>query len=56
MAQLDAGAPSLAEDIMDKAEIFRAAYRLVASLEWDRKPDVMDVTRVAEFLEVPPCE
>lgn len=37
---------------MDRADVFRAAYTLVFSLEWDRSPDVLDVTRVAEFLDV----
>jgi hypothetical protein len=48
---IDAGEPTDTERVMDRADIFRAAYTLVMSLTWDRSPDVMDVARVAEFLE-----
>lgn len=52
LTAIDAGDPTTTEIVMDRADIFRAAYKLVFSLEWDRSPDVMDVTRVAEFLDV----
>lgn len=51
MTAIDAGEPTPTEEVFDRADIFRAAYALVYSLEWVRMPDVMDVTRVAEFLE-----
>lgn len=51
MTTIDAGEPTTTEIVLDRADIFRAAYALVNSLSWDRSPDVLDVTRVAEFLE-----
>lgn len=52
MTSIDAGEPTTTELTLDRADVFRAAYALVRSLEWDRPFDVLDVTRVAEFLEV----
>lgn len=51
MTAIDAGDETDAERVLDRTDIFRAAYALVFSLQWDRTPDVLDVTRVAEFLE-----
>lgn len=52
MTGIDAGETTETEVVMDRADIFRAAYALVRSLEWSGYTvDVMDVTRVAEFLE-----
>ncbi|WDM17659.1 hypothetical protein J3S85_37770 [Streptomyces lavenduligriseus] len=46
-------APSLADanEVMDRAEVFRAAHALVDGLEWDEKPSVYDVLQVAKWLE-----
>lgn len=51
MTAIDAGEPVAEENVMDRSDIFRAAYALVKGLEWARDFDVLDVTRVAEFLE-----
>ncbi|WP_329168332.1 hypothetical protein OG709_29985 [Streptomyces sp. NBC_01267] len=55
MTAIDAGEPSpevnVLERAMDRAEIFRAAHRLVTDLDWGSYTvDVPDVARVAEFL------
>lgn len=52
MTSIDAGEPTTTELVFDRADLFRAAYKLVMSLEWDDRVTVLDVTRVAEFLEV----
>lgn len=51
MTAIDVGEETHTEVIMDRADVFRAAYALVKGLEWARDFDVLDVTRVAEFLE-----
>lgn len=51
MTAIDAGEPTPTELVFDRADLFRAAYALVKSLEWDERVCVLDVTRVAEFLE-----
>ncbi|MGV9546833.1 hypothetical protein [Streptomyces ardesiacus] len=40
-------------DVMDRAEVFRAAHALVLDLEWDEReyPAVFDVLSVAKWLE-----
>lgn len=54
MTQIDAGEPSEAETLIDaamtRADVFRAAYKLVNDLAWESTPEVLEVTRVAEFL------
>ncbi|MFF9525387.1 hypothetical protein ACF1DV_25910 [Streptomyces achromogenes] len=40
-----------ASDVMDRAEVFRAAHALVADLEWDEAASVYDVLQVAKWLE-----
>ncbi|WP_326812118.1 hypothetical protein [Streptomyces scopuliridis] len=51
MTAIDAGEPTPAEKVMDRADLFRAAHVLVTSLDWgDSTADVIDVLRVAEFL------
>ncbi|MFD5161023.1 hypothetical protein ACFWMJ_23590 [Streptomyces hawaiiensis] len=46
-------APSLSDDaeVMDRADVFRAAHALVKDLEWDEKASVYDVLQVAKWLE-----
>ncbi|MGW2515006.1 hypothetical protein ACWC0A_37690 [Streptomyces scopuliridis] len=51
MTSIDAGEPTSAEKLMDRADLFRAAHALVNSLEWTGgSVDVIDVLRVAEYL------
>lgn len=42
--------PTESEGVMDRGDIFRAAYTLVTSLTWAETPSVLDVIRVAEFM------
>lgn len=51
MTAIDAGDVTDTERVMDRTDIFRAAYKLVRSLEWDRDPTPGDVVAVAWFLE-----
>jgi hypothetical protein len=46
-------APSFADaaDVMDRADVFRAAHALVQGQEWDEKASVYDVLQVAKWLE-----
>ncbi|MFJ5103199.1 hypothetical protein [Streptomyces sp. NPDC088554] len=51
MTEIDAGDPTPTEKIMDRADVFRASYKLIKSLDWSGYTvDVHDVARVAEFL------
>ncbi|MEU3729976.1 hypothetical protein AB0E81_11285 [Streptomyces sp. NPDC033538] len=51
----DAPLPALPSitDVMDRADVFRAAHALVADLKWDEReyPAVFDVLSVAKWLE-----
>lgn len=50
MSEIDAGEPSEVEFVMDRADMFRAAYVLLQQLQNTATPDVMEVAQVADYL------
>ncbi|MFD9205947.1 hypothetical protein ACFVZM_06665 [Streptomyces sioyaensis] len=50
MSEIDAGEPTETELIMDRADIFRAAWALLRDLQESDSPDVMEVAQVADYL------
>ncbi|MEV8056538.1 hypothetical protein AB0P37_08425 [Streptomyces antimycoticus] len=51
MSRIELGPETHAEEIADRIDVFRLANALVRETTWDSPPDVMDVLRVAEFLD-----
>ncbi|MGP3940476.1 hypothetical protein [Streptomyces sp. 6N106] len=51
MTRIELGPKTHAEEIADRVDVFRLANALVRETEWDSPPDVMDVLRLAEFLD-----
>ncbi|BDM70583.1 hypothetical protein HEK616_40700 [Streptomyces nigrescens] len=50
MSEINAGEPTEVEDVMDRAEYFRAAWALLRDLQNTDTPDVMEVAQVADYL------
>ncbi|MCM2391735.1 hypothetical protein [Streptomyces albipurpureus] len=50
MTRIEAGELSAVEDVMDRADVFRAAHALISNLPWGETVGVYDVLQVAKFL------
>ncbi|WP_328742933.1 hypothetical protein OG436_29520 [Streptomyces caniferus] len=50
MSEINAGEPTETELVMDRADLFRAAWALLRDLQRTDSPDVMEVATVADFL------
>lgn len=50
MSEINAGEPTETELVMDRADLFRAAWALLRDLQGADSPDVMEVAQVADYL------
>ncbi|MFI7096409.1 hypothetical protein [Streptomyces lydicus] len=50
MSEINAGEPTETELVMDRADMFRAAWALLRDLQNTDTPDVMEVAQVADYL------